>query len=707
MLPSTLAILALNSTRFLQSQVRAHSSLVTVQLAVARGPRPKVPDEKSLATPVTQPAPLVSRTFTGRVILSSSGSALVTINDEKRIERQRLTINSQTAVLWQAATKPGQPSLYKELPFVGREDSGASGGRDRLTFLLAKTSLLDPLTAYILAGDNPRPILEREGVTTWTTRPDSTMQDGTPVTIVMATDDKDPNRGKPRRTYVFAYGKQDKLLRRFYSEIYQPDGTVKKRTETFTNVQLNPNLDERLFTFVPPPGSQPFKPAPFPPAPKVSSLPENAPEVPESLRFRTNPEGLKLDPALGAAPTFTRGTGSTGGAPSTTSASAAMRSPGRTLRTSDRSPAPAANSPLLVLPEGGAAVGGTYSFGTVTVLGKRLIEETFVLKNNGSQPLTIERLANSCDCLSSKLAEGTLPLSLAPGKLAQVKVVMDLAKVTPGPQQKSVSVYLQGQQATPAAQLQLLGELTPWVSFVPSVALFGQVKAGEVSRPVSVVATLQPELAAKLRASKLPFPPYFARQEGVLLLASADQKGLKEGQYRFDIRVDQSAFIGPLQATIGIINGVPVLGGSGAPGTEPTPSPFGWGSRVSLPVAAQVIGDLSATPALAAFGQVKRGDAPSRTRRVLVQGKEELLAALKVSVLNGAVLAKLLPAAEGKPGTRELEILLAPDAPEGLLQAKIILSHEATRVRLQLPVSAFYSEAMAILKPNELAMWKQ
>ena len=97
-----------------------------------------------------------------------------------------------------------------------------------------------------------------------------------------------------RRTYVFAYGKQDKLLRHFYSEVYQPDGTIKKRTETFTNVQINPQLDERLFAFVPPPGSQPFKPTPFPPAPKVSSLPENAPEVPDSLRFRTNPEGLRL-----------------------------------------------------------------------------------------------------------------------------------------------------------------------------------------------------------------------------------------------------------------------------------------------------------------------------------------------------------------------------------------------------------------------------
>ena len=40
----------------------------------------------------------------------------------------------------------------------------------------------------------------------------------------MATDNKDPNRGKPRRTYVFAYGKADKLRPRFHSEVFQPDG---------------------------------------------------------------------------------------------------------------------------------------------------------------------------------------------------------------------------------------------------------------------------------------------------------------------------------------------------------------------------------------------------------------------------------------------------------------------------------------------------
>ena len=102
-----------------QSRSQAHLSQVTVHLTVAREPRPKVPDEKATATPVAPMLPLVSRRFTGRVVLSNSGSALITVNDEKRVERQRLTINPQTAVIWQAATKPGLPSLYKELPFAG------------------------------------------------------------------------------------------------------------------------------------------------------------------------------------------------------------------------------------------------------------------------------------------------------------------------------------------------------------------------------------------------------------------------------------------------------------------------------------------------------------------------------------------------------------------------------------------------------------
>jgi hypothetical protein len=142
--PKSLSALWYQAIARPQSRALSYSTQVTVQLIVAREPRPKQPDEKAPTTPVAPVAPLVSRSFTGQLALRPPGSALITVNDEKRVERQQLTINAQTAVLWQAATKAGQPSLYKELPFAGAADSQASGGKDRLTFLLSKTALLDP-----------------------------------------------------------------------------------------------------------------------------------------------------------------------------------------------------------------------------------------------------------------------------------------------------------------------------------------------------------------------------------------------------------------------------------------------------------------------------------------------------------------------------------------------------------------------------------
>ena len=102
-----------------QEQIQSCSSQVRIQLIVVRDPGPKQASEKAPPTPIAPPVLRVSRTFTGTIQLRLPDAALITVNDERRVERQRLTINPQTAVLWQAATKPGQPSLYKELPFAG------------------------------------------------------------------------------------------------------------------------------------------------------------------------------------------------------------------------------------------------------------------------------------------------------------------------------------------------------------------------------------------------------------------------------------------------------------------------------------------------------------------------------------------------------------------------------------------------------------
>lgn len=664
-----------------QGLVFSNSSQVSVQVSVAREPRPKVPDDSSASTsknraatnrPVPQ-SPLVSRAFTGQVALRLPTSARITVNDEQRVLRQQLTVSPQGAFLWQAAAKPGQPSLYKKLPFIGKDDSN---NNDRIAFLLAKTALLDPISASILAGDNPRPVLEREGVTHWTNRPDTVMADGTSVTVLSGTDDTDPERGKPRRTYVFAFGKTDKLLRRFYSEVFQPDGTVKKRIETYTSVQVNPQLDDRLFVFTPPTGSQPYQPVPLPPAPRVSSLPEDAPEVPEGLRFRTTPATIggsstATEKSLGAAPVFRPGKGgaSTGGV--------------RVPRGASVTPAPSTSSPLIVVStDAGESNPALYSFGDATVLGKRQIEKTFTIQNTSDRPVTIERLVNSCDCLLSRL-ESAAPLVLAPGKTAPVTVVLDLGVLTPGLVQKSVLVFTREQPDSPAVRLQLQGRLVPWVTFTPAVLNLGQVRAGESSHPKTVVATIQPELLSRVRASKLPLLPPTLRESGVVLTLAVDQAGLNEGQARFEVRTDPSAINGPLQTSIGFVNG----------GTSTAQdNPLGWPSRVPLTVLAQVVGELTAQPALLAFGPVKREEATTRTRRVRLQGKPETLQTLQVESANALVQVKLLPINPEKRGEVILEVVLSPELREGLLEARMIVTAPSTKERLMIPISAFLTK---------------
>jgi hypothetical protein len=112
MLPSFPAILALTiplspAAAKVQNRAVSYSTQVMVQLTVAREPRPKQPDEKASTAP-TAPvapaapqAPLASRTFTGLLQLRSPDSARIAAYDDKRTLRQVLTINSQTAVLWQ------------------------------------------------------------------------------------------------------------------------------------------------------------------------------------------------------------------------------------------------------------------------------------------------------------------------------------------------------------------------------------------------------------------------------------------------------------------------------------------------------------------------------------------------------------------------------------------------------------------------------
>jgi hypothetical protein len=80
----------------------------------------------------------------------------------------------------------------------------------------------------------------------------------------------------------------------------------------------------------------------------------------------------------------------------------------------------------------------THDFGTIKESDGK-VSHTFVVKNEGTKPLTITRVVPSCGCTSSGFTEAPI----APGKTGEIHVTYD-PQGHPGPFTKTVSVYSNG-----------------------------------------------------------------------------------------------------------------------------------------------------------------------------------------------------------------------------------------------------------------------
>ncbi len=73
------------------------------------------------------------------------------------------------------------------------------------------------------------------------------------------------------------------------------------------------------------------------------------------------------------------------------------------------------------------------------------LTHTFLLRNDTKTPLTIERVAVSCDCVQVLVAETrSLPVQIAPGQTVPVQVTLNPRRLVPGLVSKSAWVYLHG-----------------------------------------------------------------------------------------------------------------------------------------------------------------------------------------------------------------------------------------------------------------------
>lgn len=169
------------------------------------------------------------------------------------------------------------------------------------------------------------------------------------------------------------------------------------------------------------------------------------------------------------------------------------------------SPAP---TKIVVLADPAQTSGPTatarYDFGRRSVLDTSPITHTFILRSQAQGPVTVDRLQPSCRCTSA-IMEGvkdeTAPFTLSPGQQVAVRVVISPGDALPGPFEKEVYVFMEG-ESTPTITLQLAGILTPPVTFQPDTLQFKHAARQNVPDQV-VTVTVDARLLASGQALRL------------------------------------------------------------------------------------------------------------------------------------------------------------------------------------------------------------
>jgi len=104
----------------------------------------------------------------------------------------------------------------------------------------------------------------------------------------------------------------------------------------------------------------------------------------------------------------------------------------------------------------GDATTARYDFGTRRMSDESPLKHTFTLRNEGTTPITVDRLQSSCGCTTAFLAgDQNLPLTVGPGGIIPVRVSIAPHRLAPGPTEKSVWVFTHG-----AADASVLLEIT-------------------------------------------------------------------------------------------------------------------------------------------------------------------------------------------------------------------------------------------------------
>jgi hypothetical protein len=296
---------------------------------------------------------------------------------------------------------------------------------------------------------------------------------------------------------------------------------------------------------------------------------------------------------------------------------------------------------------------------------------SIVLRNDSPKAVTIKRFYNPCGCVK---ASDLGIKELQPQQETRLTLTLELRLMTPGPFQKTLSLYGNGDSSqTALLQLSLQGDLIAPIRFsLPQLDLNARSQA-------ELTFTPDPRL---LRAGSIP--PLVARTSlavsGAELQISAP-KPADKGSWRCTVSIPENAPIGAVLGTLAF---------------QPSPE---WESQhpkealawriVLMPVVGLVKGSLSASPQTTAFVVGKDGKLPDGQREIRLLNPKE------VSLTNFSLRAShpLLRVEERKNAIGEArhlritwERLPPPDQP-GPFFVEVRFTAEGRSQRLVIPVS--------------------
>jgi len=316
-----------------------------------------------------------------------------------------------------------------------------------------------------------------------------------------------------------------------------------------------------------------------------------------------------------------------------------------------------------------------YDIGHVVLeLQKQPIRHDFALRNVSNTTVAIDRIEPQCPCTSA-FVQAPMPhgvCTVLPGEQVKITVAIDPRDLAPAPLDKSVVVFLAGQQR-PVLTLHITGMVGAAATYSPSNASFDQVPLG-TGRSVSFIQELDP----KVYRHDAPDPVcsdsgFEVSRVHYLDLATEPGKIIRKYTVKISPRGHR---LGYRRARIAM------------------PDKNGGLEQTVFEVDAVVVGDITSDQTDLSFGLVKLNGRVT-LNVMLTSTKAGALAGLKIACASKQLKAEALPSTthlkhltqNGNVRTTTLRVTFIPSK-IGTFQGKIEITTRSRQV-LELPVSAY------------------